>query len=43
MELEDKYHNIDTMRSMGAIDHETKYLDILVQKHARDEDLAELY
>jgi len=43
MELEDKYHNIDDMKSMSVIDHETKYLDLLVQKYANDPDMAELY
>ena len=43
MELEDKYHCIDDMKSISVIEHETKYLDLLVQKYASDADLAELF
>ena len=43
MELEDQYHNIDSMKSMSVIEHEAKYLDLLVQKHASDPDVAEMF
>lgn len=30
IELEEKYHDIDSMKSMECIDHEVKYLAVIL-------------
>ena len=33
IELEEKYHEIDSMKSMACIEHELKYLELILQKY----------
>ena len=38
IELEEKYHDPNSMISMACIEHETQYLDLLLQKHRNSPD-----
>ena len=43
MELEDKYHDPDDIVSMGAIEHELKYTDVLLAKYKNSPDEYEFF
>ena len=43
LELEDKYHDPDTMVSMAAIEHEVEYLKVLLIKYKNKPDEKEFF
>ena len=43
LELEDKYHDPDTMVSMSVIEHEVKYLEVMLIKYKNKPDEKEFF
>ena len=43
LEMEDKYHDPDTMVSMAVLEHECKYLEVVIGKYKNDPDMKEFF
>ena len=41
--MEDKYHDLDTMVSMAVIEHEVKYLEVMLIKYKNKPDEKEFF